>query len=413
MSPRARLGRPRRRSTAVAPLPARSRLRAGDVFGLATAGLRARPTRAVLSALGIAIGIAAMIAVVGTSAASQERLNSQLAELGTNLLTIEAGSTAGGGTVPLPADASARVQRIPGVTGAAATGTVDGASVYRNRAVDPAQSGGITVQAAEAGLLGVVGAELAAGEWLNAATGRFPAAVLGHLAAERLGVTEPGGLIWLAGQNATVLGVLEPVGLAPELDSAALVGVPFATEHLEYPGTPSSVYERSEEADVLSVRSLIGPSLQPEQPGAVAVSRPSDALAAQAAVGETFTLLLLALGSIALLVGGIGVANTMVISVLERRREIGLRRALGATRRHIRLQFLAEALLLSALGGLAGVVLGSGVSAVIALANGWTPVLPGLALAGGAAATVVIGGLAGLAPAMRAARTPPTVALTG
>ncbi len=142
------------------------------------------------------------------------------------------------------------------------------------------------------------------------------------------------------------------------------------------------------------------------------MSRPSDALAAQQAADETFTGLLLGLGAVALLVGGVGVANTMVISVLERRPEIGLRRSLGATRGQIRVQFLAESLLLSVLGGVTGVLLGLGVTALYASTQGWPTVVPLWAAGGGLLATLLIGAVAGLYPAMRAARLSPTEALS-
>jgi putative ABC transport system permease protein len=208
-----------------------------------------------------------------------------------------------------------------------------------------------------------------------------------------------------------VLGVLDPVALAPELDSAALIGIAVAKHRFNFDGHPTTIYERSADARVSLVRTLLAPTIQPQLPGTVEVSRPSDALAAKTAAEDAFSGLLLALGSISLLVGGIGVANTMVISVLERQREIGLRRALGATRAHIRLQFLAEALLLSILGGVAGAGLGALVTAVVAHANGWSTVIPVPVLGGGITATAAIGAIAGLYPAIRAARTPPAVAL--
>ena len=379
---------------------------------LGTAGLRARPMRAVLSALGIAIGIAAMIAVVGISASSRERLNTQLSALGTNLLTMQPGEQFGGEPIPLPADAVGRILRIPGVQNAAATGQLTDTHIYRNRTIDPGLTGGIAVLAADLRLLEVVGGRVERGRWLNPATARYPTVVLGRDAARRLGAVRIGGLLWLGGLNVSVSGVLAPVALAPELDGAVLVGIPAARRAFGFDGRPTTVYERSTDATVPTVRELLGPTVQPQAPNGVEVSRPSDVLAAKNAADDAFTGLLLALGSIALLVGGIGVANTMVISVLERRREIGLRRALGATRRHIRLQFLAEALLLSTLGGLAGAALGAAVSAAIAAANGWVPVIPLPVLAAGVAATTLIGGVAGLYPAIRAARTPPTVALS-
>ncbi|WP_081425208.1 ABC transporter permease [Conexibacter woesei] len=368
--------------------------------------------RAVLSALGIAIGIAAMIAVVGISASSRERLNAQLSALGTNLLTMQPGEQFGGETIPLPPDAVARILRIPGVQNAAATGQLAETHIYRNRTIDPGLTGGIAVLATDLRLLEVVGGRIERGRWLNPATARYPTVVLGRDAARRLGVGRSGGLVWLGGLNVSVAGILAPVALAPELDGAALVGIPAARRAFGFDGRPTTVYERSTDATVPTVRELLGPTVQPQTPNGVEVSRPSDVLAAKNAADDAFTGLLLALGSIALLVGGIGVANTMVISVLERRREIGLRRALGATRRHIRLQFLAEALLLSTLGGIAGAALGAAVSAAIAAANGWVPVIPLPVLAAGVAATTLIGGIAGLYPAIRAARTPPTVALS-
>ena len=401
------------RTTSTAQPARASRLRAGDLAYVGSTGLRARPMRAVLSALGVAIGIAAMVAVVGISSSSRERLDSQLAELGTNLLTATV-AEASGGTPPLalPADASARVERIADVIEATATADLREVHVYRNAFVDERRTGGLTVTASELDLLTVVGAELQTGQWLNAATATLPTTVLGATAAERLGVHEAGAQVWLDGRDTTVVGILRPVPLAEELDIAAIVGMPVARADYGYSNSPTRVYERSDDAAVLAVRDKLAPSVQPAAPTDVAVSRPSDALTARAAVDEVFTGLLLALGSISLLVGGIGVANTMIISVLERRREIGLRRAIGATQRHIRLQFLAEAVLLSALGGVAGAGLGAAVSAAIATGNGWVPVIPMWILGGGVMATIAIGAVAGLYPAVRAARTPPSVALS-
>jgi putative ABC transport system permease protein len=407
-----RRGRVQKAITA-APGPHPSRLRARDLAYVGSTGLRARPLRAVLSALGIAIGIAAMVAVVGISTSSRERLDSQLAELGTNMLTVTVAEPSGSTEpLPLPADASSRVERIGGVIDATSVADLPDVHVYPNSLVDPGRTGGLTVTASELDLLPVVGAELRTGRWLDAATATLPTTVLGATAAERLGVRDAGAQVWLDGRNTTVVGILEPVPLAAELDIAALVGIPVATTEYEHTGSPTRVYERSDDASVIAVRDLLGPSVQPSAPKDVVVSRPSDALTARAAVDEVFTGLLLALGSISLLVGGIGVANTMIISVLERRREIGLRRAIGATRRHIRLQFLTEAVLLSALGGLAGAGIGAAVSAGIATGNGWVPVIPPWILVGGVLATIAIGAVAGLYPAVRAARTPPSVALS-
>ncbi|WP_341868994.1 ABC transporter permease [Saccharomonospora piscinae] len=387
-----------------------SRLLGRDVLRLGMAGLRARPARAVLSALGIAIGIAAMIAVLGISSSSQARLNDELARLGTNLLTATAGRDLLGEETTLPADAVARVGMVDGVESASSTAALE-APVYRSPLSDPDARGGITAMAAHPALLDVVSGTLRSGDWLNAATSTYPTVVLGHSTAERLGVATPGTRIWLGGRFFTVVGVLDPVALAPELDSAALVGEPVAGDVLGFDGRPTTVYERSADGTVPQVRSRLAPTISPEHPEQVEISRPSDALQARHAADRAFTGLLVAVGSVALLVGGIGVANTMVIAALERRREIGLRRALGGTRAHILAQFLTEALLLSALGGVAGCGIGAAVTGVLAFGNDWPFALPLIAPAAGLAATVVIGAIAGFYPALRAARTPPTAAL--
>ena len=389
------------------------RLRPRDVLRVGGHGLRARPVRVVLSALGIAIGIAAMVAVVGISTSSRAELNRLLDALGTNLLTAAPGTTLFGEQAILPDDAVAMVGRIGPVESVSATGKIADAKVYRSDKIPPAQSGGIATLAARTDLPEVVGATLASGTWLNTATAQYPAVVLGAKAAEHLGIGAAGPdlQIWLGGRWVTVVGTLQPVPLAPELDQAVLIGWQAGRRYLGFDGDITTVYTRTDPDAVKAVRELLARTVNPAQPNEVEVSRPSDALAAQAAADVTFTGLLLGLGAVALLVGGIGVANTMVISVLERRAEIGLRRSLGATRGHIRVQFLAEALLLSVLGGGSGVLLGSAVTAVYASLQGWPTVVPAWVTAGGIAATLVIGALAGLYPAIRAARLAPTEAL--
>lgn len=398
-------------STTSATLPAWSRLLGRDVIRLGTTGLRARPTRAVLSALGIAIGIAAMVAVVGISSSSQARLNDQLDRLGTNLLTATAGTSLLGEQTTLPPDTLGKVGLVDGVESASSAALLP-EPVYRSPLSDPEATGGITTMVADHTLLQTVSGMVRSGTWLSTATARFPTVVLGSDAAERLGVVTPGTQVWLGNAYFTVIGILDPVALAPELDASALIGAEVATELFGFDGSPTTIYERSADDAVEEVRSLLGPTISPQAPEEVTVSRPSDALAAKQAADQAFTGLLVGLGSVALLVGGIGVANTMIISVLERRREIGLRRSLGATRRHIMVQFLAEALLLSSLGGLLGCGVGAAVTAGMAFVNGWPFALPLLTLLAAVGLTLVIGAIAGLYPAVRAARTPPTAALS-
>ncbi|MEU8765329.1 putative ABC transport system permease protein [Streptomyces sp. MnatMP-M77] len=387
-----------------------ARLSPRDVLRVGAVGLRARRARVVLSALGIAIGIATMVAVVGLSESSRADLMSRLDRLGTNLLTAEAAEDARGGTIRLPKNAVAMVERIGPVRHATATAEVD-ARIRRSDVVPEERTAGVTTQAARTDLLSTLGGEVARGTWLTPAGEHLPTAVLGAVAADRLGITRPGETIMLNDTRVAVVGILEPVELVPTLDRVALVGFPAAKRYFGFDGHPTTVFERSTDASVEEVRAVLARTVSPGNEAGVRVSRPSDALAARAAADKGLTALMLGLGAVALLVGGVGVANTMVISVLERRQEIGLRRALGATRNAIRLQFLTESLLLSSLGGIAGALLGSAATYGFARAQGWTTVVPPWSLAGGLAATLVIGVVAGLYPAIRASRLHPTVAL--
>jgi putative ABC transport system permease protein len=385
-----------------------ARLRPSDLIGLGVYGLRSRPLRAVLSALGIAIGIAAMVSVVGISSSGQADLDEKLAALGTNMLTVAPGRTMFGDDATLPDDALGMIERIGPVTSATAVGTVSDTTVYRTDRIPEGETGGLAVVAAQLDLLGTVGAELAGGSWLNAATARYPAVVLGAAAAQRLGDVPS---VWIDGRHYSVIGVLRAVPLAPELDNAVLLGWDAARSYLDFDGHATRVYTRSIESQVEAVRGVLAATANPRNPDQVDVSNPSDALTAQRAAGSTFNALLLGLGAVALLVGGIGVANTMVISVLERRAEIGLRRSLGATRGQVRTQFVTESLLLSLLGGAGGVLGGYLVTYAYAGTQQWPAVVPLWAVAGGLGATLLIGAVAGLYPAIRAARLAPTEAL--
>ena len=390
-----------------------SALNLGDLLRVASIGLRSRRLRASLSALGIAIGIAAMVAVLGISESSKANLLQALDRLGTNLLVVEAGGGfIGNQDAALPTTAETMLRRIGPVDEVSSVTSVD-ATVLRTDLAPSDQTGGITVKAADTELLDTLVGEMADGEWLDQARSGLPVVVLGSVTAERLGITDVGDgvQVWLGAQWFTVIGIMEPLELAPDLDTSAVIGRDIAIAELGAAEAPGTVYLRTDPDEVDDVQAVIAPTANPENPDQVEVTRPSDAIEARAAASNAFTALFLGLGAVALLVGGVGIANVMVISVLERRSEIGLRRALGATRRHVSVQFLSEALLLSAAGGVAGVLLGAAVTAAYDAARGWEIVVPVVGLAGGVAAALVIGAVAGLYPAARAARLAPTDAL--
>jgi putative ABC transport system permease protein len=389
-----------------------ARLRPPDLLRLASAGVRTRPLRGALSALGIALGVAAIVAVLGLSASAKAGLLAEISRLGTNLLVVQNGQTLFGQTAELPAAAPRMIARIGPVTQVQQTGSVN-VDVYRSPLIPSQDTNLLSVDAASLGLPRAVGTTVGRGRYLNAATAREPVCVLGAAAAQRLGIDRvfAGERIWLGGRWFYVAGILRPAVLAPGIDSSVLVGFPVAERELSFDGHPSTIYVRALTSQVSSVDAVLAATANPELPSQADVSRPSSALVAQADAGGALDDLFLGLGAVALLVGLVGVANIMIISVLERRSEIGLRRALGATRGHIRAQFLGEAVLLSVTGGAVGVGLGALATLAYADVKGWAAVLPVLAWAGGLAAALVIGVVAGLFPALRAARLPPAEAL--
>jgi putative ABC transport system permease protein len=397
-----------RATVAISPVS----LTAGDMIRVASVGLRTRRLRAALSALGIAIGVAAIVAVLGLSASSQAGLLAEISQLGTNLLEVTNGQTLFGGTAELPKAAPTMIARVDPVTQTQDTGATS-ATAYRTSLIPAVNTNALSVDASSLGLPHAVGSSLYAGVYLNAATAHEPVCVLGAAAAQRLGIDRiiPGERIWVGNMWFYVVGILNPAVLTPEIDSSVLVGFPAAQAYLGFDGHPSTVYVRTADNEVTAADSVLAATANPQNPGNVDVSRPSDVLTAQADAKGAFNDLFLGLGAVALLVGAVGVANIMVISVLERRSEIGLRRALGATKANIRAQFLSEAILLSLLGGAVGVGAGALATVIYASTKGWAIDVPPVAWVGGFAAAIVIGAVAGLLPALRAARLSPTDAL--
>jgi putative ABC transport system permease protein len=388
------------------------RLPLADLARVASVGLRTRRVRAALSALGIAIGVAAIVAVLGLSSSSQAGLLAEIDRLGTNLLTVQNGQTLFGQSAELPLAAPGMIARIGPVEQVQYTGSTT-ANVYRSPLVPSVNTNALSVQAASLGLPATVGAGVAAGSYLNAATAREPVAVLGYAAAQRLGIDRlyPGERIWLGGMWFYLAGILDSATLAPEVDSSVLVGFAAAKRYLGFDGHPTTIYVRSVTSETAAVQAVLAATANPEAPNEVNVSQPSAALTARAEAQGALNSLFLGLGAVSLLVGAVGVANIMLIGVLERRSEIGLRRSLGATKANIRNQFLSEAILLALIGGAVGVTAGVISTVVYATTKHWQVAVPTTAWAGGLAAAVLIGAIAGLLPAIRAARLSPTEAL--
>lgn len=366
---------------------------------------RTRPLRLIAPALGLAIGIAAMVAVVGISSSGQTALHAALVRLGTNLLTVTPGPDA---AAALPATAEAAIGRIDGVTAVAAIGAV---TARVSRGDEPAAAGPdpITVRAARTTLPAVLAATLAGGTWLDAGTARSSTAVLGSRAAERLGVhaAGPGTRVRINDRWFVVAGVLHPVALVPELDQAVLVGWEAAVTYLGFEGGPGAVYARSRHAQLRTVQAMLGAAANPADPGAVTVSRPSDALAAGRVTDPSTTVALLAMGAVGLLIGGVGAADAMDDTARPRRSAVDPHRHRGASHGRIWLRFVGGSLLMSASGGAGGVLLGAVGTAVVAGNRGWPTVVPAWVVLGGAGAALLIGAVAGLCPAVRAARPAP------
>jgi putative ABC transport system permease protein len=388
------------------------RLSTSDLARVASVGLRTRRLRAGLSALGIAIGVAAIVAVLGLSSSSQAGLLSQIDRLGTNLLTVTNGQGLTGRTAELPLAAPAMIARINPVTSVAETAKIS-APVFRTPLIPAIDTNALAVLAASLNLMRALDVHVIQGRFLNAATATEPVAVLGFTAAQRLGIDRlyAGERIWIADQWFYLAGILGPAELTPEIESSVLVGFPAAGKYLASDGHPNTIYVRAQDEQVAAVQSVLAQSANPAAPNEVNVSQPSATLVARADAKSALNGLFLGLGAVALLVGAVGVANIMVISVLERRSEIGLRRALGATRGQIRTQFLSEAILLALGGGTVGVGVGALATALYATTKGWAIVIPPSACGGGFLAAVLIGAVAGLLPAIRAARLAPADAL--
>jgi len=388
-----------------------SRLRPLDACRLGLSGMRVRPVRSLLSALGVAIGIASVVSVLGITASTKAAVQERLDALGTNLLSVTPGHTIDGDSAPLPSGATSGVRRVRGADAVTGLQELSG-GVYRNADIPVDQGGGLSIAAVSPDLLGVLRGRIVMGRFLDAALSREPVVVLGWSAARQLGVDLVTGEqeVWLAGRWFVVIGVVAPFPLEPDLDRTAMIGADLVGTMIRVPLSPTAIFIRTDPAAVTTVAALAARAADPEHPEQPTVSRPSDAYTAQQTVAATLNTSLLTLGVVALVVGAVGVLNVMVMAVVERRNEIGLRRALGATRAHVAVQFILESMTLTVAGCALGALTGAVVVAVDAAANGWPFDVPPSALGLGIAAAALIGGGGGLYPALRAARLDPSVA---
>lgn len=390
------------------------RLSVADSIRTALIGPRSRKMRTALSALGVAVGIAALTAITGIAASNQAELLAELDSLGANMLVVEPGYGPDNKPVPLPDTSPGMIGRVDGVEEVGVLEKVpEGTGVYRNDLIPESQGNGLTAYAASPDFLSSVEGSVAQGSWFDEANRSLPVTVLGASAAARMGVTAPGVRVWIGEQWYTVIGILDAAGLAESIDASAFLGDRWAAEHVsgKDDDTIASIYVRMADGKTSeAVREAVARAANPSSEY-VQVSGLGDLAGARETANDSLSGLAVGLAAIALLVGGIGIANTMVVAVLERRGEIGLRRALGARSGQIAGQFVAEAIVLGGLGGLAGVLLGGIGVFIYAAIQSQVATIPVAVLVGGPIVALAVGVIAGLYPAVSAARLSPTAAL--
>ena len=390
----------------------KQRLKIKDLFFVALYGVRARKGRAALTSIGIGIGIAAIVAVTGISASGRADLLATLESLGTNL--IKASPQAGffGTQEKLPDGVVGMVERIGPVEEVTSTTQTD-LIVRRSDFISEFEGGGISTIVTSPELLQVVGGNLIEGRFIQDGLSNIPVTVLGSVTASRLGINtlETPTKILIGNEWFGVVGILDELKIHPDLDRSVFIGYGVAKTLFDIDKEPTTIYVRANPTYIEDVVEVIAPSMNPENPDQVQVSRPSDALEAQEAADAAFTNLLLGLGSVALLVGGVAIANVMVMSVLERRMEIGVRRSIGATRREIRYQFLLESIVLSGIGGLVGVVLGTGITLGYTNYTDIVFSIPVSQVLGAILLALLIGAISGVYPAIKASKIQPAEAV--
>ncbi|MAT37817.1 MAG: hypothetical protein CL420_07250 [Acidimicrobiaceae bacterium] len=383
-----------------------------EILNVAISGLTARKVRTLLIMLGPVLGAAGIVAAVGLNESAKGDVRQTLERLGTNLIVASADGSFSAGQAPtLPEDAVERSMNVSTVD------RVAGITEIGSLTVLPSQGGKdffrtipIPVLTSDQNLLNVLDAQMLHGRFINGSdeSNVFRSAVMGHDLANDYQYL-PGELrtIDVDGETYGVVGVIEKVDLVPKLDTAIIIPKSSAEEDFDVEQKPTTLYVRATEGNVDSTAEALPMAINLGGDEAVTVAVPSDLLEAQGAVDTTLRNILFLMGGLALLVGGVGIANVMSISVIQRSGEIGIRRALGHTKMTIALQFVLEALFVGVLGGIAGVVTGVCVIYLVSSILGWIATLniPLFLVAGGMALIVSV--IAGLYPAWKAARLEP------
>ena len=382
-----------------------------ELLGVAWAGLTARWSRTLLIMLGPVVGVAAMVAAVGLTESAKGDLQAKLSKLGTTLIIADAGGSFGQRNPTMPDDAVARAQRVPAVEAASAVTGLNGVVALPTEASkDYYAAFPVPVQAADNALPDVLRVPLQSGRWLNDADldNHTYSAVLGSSLAHKYGLI-PGEIrtVRLNTVNFGVVGVLAPVALAPELDNAVFITQWAAKNDFGTEGKPSRLYLRAREGSTQAAADNLPKAINLGGPEAVTTKVPSDALAASAQADKTLQRVALFAGLLALFVGGLGIANVMSISVIQRSSEIGIRRALGHTRARVGGQFLLEALFVGVLGGLVGAGVGIGVVYGVSALQNWTVVIDYARIPTWIGLAVGVSVAAGLMPSAKAARLEP------
>lgn len=382
-----------------------------DDLWVALRAVTTRPGRMLLMTAGPLLGVGVIVGSIGVLQSTTGQLREALRQLGTNLVIVDAADGR------LPPQAAKRVAGVATVTGVAALGRVDAITVSAappsgELVVPPANQ----VMTAGAELLEELEIGLRFGRTLNATdeAEATTAVVIGDRVAQHLFLEGPAlRTVYLGDHPFAIVGVLEQSVLYPEVDSAILMPTSTAAEMFGANPRPDTLLVRVQDGAVRSTAELLADAVTYGAPANVRVFVPTDLLAAQTEIDRALAGAVVGLGLLTMVVGGFGIANVMLISVIERRREIGIRRALGHLRVAIAVQFLTESALVGLVGGVAGAALAAAFVAVVSAGKGWTAVLEPLVIAGAVGAAIFMSVLAGVYPAIRAARLQPLDVLRG